>query len=195
MSTRRFITFLLGIWLGCSLFMVGIATHNLKSVDALLASPPPPAVKLIETLGQDSARLLLRHQAAELNRVYFEHWGLAQVLIAGAVLGLILFATREGKRLVILSAVMLVVVVVMRFILTPDLVNFGRQLDFASKQTVAGEYARFAGVHRAYGFAELIKCGLGLVLLALLLRRSKRTRRSVRHVDLIDDADDRHVDR
>jgi hypothetical protein len=194
MSTRRLIAFLLGVWLGGSLLLDIIATHNLKSVDTLLNSPPPGAAKLIEGLGHDSARLLMRHQASELNRVYFENWGLAQVLIGIAVFALLLFATQEGKRAVAISLALLVLAALMRFILPPDLVNYGRQLDFAGQHTVAGEYARFAGVHRAYGVAEVVKLGLGLVLLGLLVPRHHRKRRSFAKVDAVDDADHRHVD-
>ncbi len=195
MSTRRLVAFLLGVWLGGSLLLDAIAAHNLKSVDLLLNSPPPPAAKLIETLGYDSARLLMRHQVSELNRVYFENWGLAQVVIGGIVFGLLLFATQEGHRTVILSFVLWGLAAVMRFILTPDLVNFGRQLDFANRPTVVAELTRFAWVHRTYGLAEVAKLGLGLVLLGVLLYRRHRKRRTVTKVDPIDDADHRHVDR
>jgi len=195
MSTRRFVAFLLGVWLGGSFFMYVIATHNLESADRVLGSPPPAAVKIIDSVGFDSARLLLRHQASELNRVYFEYWGVAQLIIGGAVFGMLLFATREGKWPVLIALVMLAVVAVMRFILTPDLVNFGRQLDFVTKEAGTAEYARFWGVHRAYAIAELVKIGLGLALLGLLLFRVQRKRRSVHQVHKVDDADDRHIDR
>ena len=195
MSMRRFVAFLLGVWLGGSLFMSVIATHNLASADRVLASPPPAAAKIIDSLGADSARLLLRHQASELNRIYFEYWGGAQLVIGAAVFGLLLFATREGKWPVVTALVMIVVVALMRFILTPDLVTFGRQLDFVANPMGTAEYTRFWGVHRAYGIAELVKCGLGLILLGLLLFRVQRKRRSVHHLHKVDDADDRHIDR
>lgn len=195
MSTRRFVAFLLGVWLGGSLFMYLIATHNLESADRVLGSPPPAAAKIIDSVGSDSARLLLRHQASELNRACFEYWGVAQLIVGGAVFGMLLFATREGKWPVVTALVMLVVVAVMRFILTPDLVNFGRQLDFATNETGTVEYARFWGVHRAYAIAELVKSGLGLALLGLLLFRVQRKRRSVHKLHAVDDADDRHIDR
>jgi len=195
MSTRRFVAFLLGVWLGGSLFMYLIATHNLESADQVLSSPPPAAAKIIDSVGSDSARLLLRHQASELNRTFFEYWGVAQLIVGGAVFGMLLFATREGKWPVVTALVMLVVVAVMRFILTPDLVNFGRQLDFMAQETGTVEYARFWGVHRAYAIAELVKSGLGLALLGLLLFRVQRKRRSVHKLHAVDDADDRHIDR
>jgi len=175
--------------------MYVIATHNLESADRVLGSPPPAAAKILDSLGADSARLLLRYQASELNRVYFEYWGVAQLIIGGAVFGMLLFATREGKWPVLIALVMLAVVAVMRFILTPDLVNFGRQLDFVTKEAGTAEYARFWGVHRAYAIAELVKIGLGLALLGLLLFRVQRKRRSVHQVHKVDDADDRHIDR
>ncbi len=195
MSARRFLAFLLGIWLGGSLLVSVAAIHNLESADLRLDSSPPAAAKLIESLGHDSARQLLRYHSSELNRVYFEHWGMAQLAIGVAVFGTLLFATREGKWLVVVAFVMLVIVAITRFILTPDLVNFGRQLDFATRQTGAAEYSRFYGIHRAYMVADAVKFGLGLILLGLLLRRSQRRRRPVRQFDVVNDADDRHIDR
>jgi hypothetical protein len=192
---RRFVAFLLGVWLGGSLFMYLIATYNLELADQVLSSPPPAAAKIIDSLGSESARLLLRHQASELNRACFEYWGLAQLVIGGVVFGLLLFATREGKWPVVTALVMTVVVAVMRFILTPDLVTFGRQLDFVTKEAGAAEFARFWGVHRAYGVAELVKSCLGLALLGLLLFRVQRKRRPVHQLHAVDDADDRHIDR
>ncbi len=96
MSTRRFVAFLLGVWLGGSLFMYVIATHNLESADRVLGSPPPAAAKILDSLGAESARLLLRYQASELNRVYFEYWGSAQLVIGGAVTGTRLTRTSGG---------------------------------------------------------------------------------------------------
>lgn len=195
MSARRFLAFLLGVWLGGSLLVSVAAIHNLGSVESRLDSLSPAAAKLIEPLGHDLAGRLLRHHSSELNRAYFEQWGMAQLAIGVAVFGTLLFGTREGKWLVVIAFLMLVIVVVLRFILTPDLVNFGRQLDFATKQTGTSEYSRFYAIHRAYVTADAFKFGLGLVLLGLLLRRSQRRRRPVRQLDLVDNADDRHIDR
>jgi hypothetical protein len=195
MSTRRLLAFLLGIWLGGSLLVFVVASEGSRSPDQLLASPPLAVAKIIDSIGHDVARMLLLHQASELNRHYLESWGLAQLIIGLAVFATLLFATREGKWLVTVSLVMLLLAALMRFLLTPDLVNYGRQLDFAAKAVKAAEQTRFAAVSRAYGVAELVKCGLGLILLGMLLRRGERKRRAFRKVHAVDDADDGHVDR
>ena len=85
MSARRFLAFLLGVWLGGSLLVSVAAIHNLGSVESRLDSLSPAAAKLIEPLGHDLAGRLLRHHSSELNRAYFEQWGMAQLAIGVAV--------------------------------------------------------------------------------------------------------------
>jgi hypothetical protein len=195
MSARRLVVFLLGVWLGGSLLVFLAATANLRSPDQVLAFPPLAIVKIVESIGHEAARMLLLHQASELNRGYLESWGTAQLGIGLAVFATLLFATREGKWLVSGSLVMLLLAALMRLLLTPDLVNFGRQLDFATGAGKTAEQARLAAVRTAYNVAEAVKCGLGLILLGMLVRRSERKRRSIRKVHPVNDADDRHIDR
>lgn len=195
MSTRRLVAFLLGIWLGGSLLVFAVASEGSRSPDQVLASPSLAVVKIVESIGHDAARMLLQHQASELNRHYLETWGVAQLIIGLAVFATLLFATREGKWLVTVSLVMLLLAALMRYLLTPDLVNYGRQLDFAVQAAKTAEQTRFAAVSRAYGVAEMVKCGLGLILLGMLLRRGERKRRSFRKIHAVDDANDGHVDR
>lgn len=60
MHSRRLSCFLLGLWLGGSLFMAWLDTGSLRSVDRLLEQPHPAVALQIETLGRDNARPLLR---------------------------------------------------------------------------------------------------------------------------------------
>jgi hypothetical protein len=195
MSTRRLLAFLLGVWLGGSLFVFVAAREGAHSPDQVLGSPSLAVAKIAESIGHETVRMLLLHQASELTRHYLDLWGMAQLIVGLAVFAILLFATREGKWLISVSLAMLLLAALMRFLLTPDLVNYGRQLDFAVAAARAAEQARFTAVQRAYSFAELVKCGLGLILLGMLLRRGERKRRSVRKLHAVDDPDDGHVDR
>ncbi|MBI4875887.1 MAG: hypothetical protein HY822_14720 [Acidobacteria bacterium] len=193
MSNRRFVICLLGMWLAGSLFLAAVASYNFRAVEQVLAAPPRPAAKTIDTLGPDSARMLLRYQVSELNRAYFEYWGLAQLALGTAVFALLLFGTSEGKWAVALSLVAVLIAVVQRFLLTPDLVNYGRQLDFSLNEARVAERARLAALHGAYSGAELFKWALMFGVLGLLIRRGERKRRSVRKIHPVDNADHPHV--
>src|SRR5712692_8460340 len=60
MHFRRLAAFLLGIWLGGSVFMDMVATQNFHSVDRLLAAPSPQVEERIQALGgRDAARAFL----------------------------------------------------------------------------------------------------------------------------------------
>jgi hypothetical protein len=72
MDLTRISMFLLGAWLGGCLFMDAVAKQNFRSVDRLLASPPPHVAERIqESGGHDQVRALLRCQTCEQNKQYF----------------------------------------------------------------------------------------------------------------------------
>src|SRR5260370_5331977 len=82
--------FLLGALLAGSLFMAFVATENFQTVSEILKSPPPQAEKMIKVLGDENARHLLRYLAGEENRLFFETWETAQ-LVLGLLLAALLF--------------------------------------------------------------------------------------------------------
>src|SRR5271154_5230083 len=90
MHHTRIAVFLLGAWLFGSLSIAYVATQNFDAVDQVMKNPPPAAAKMIQTLGDDNARHLLRHLAGEENRSYFETWELAQLFIGVALIVVLL---------------------------------------------------------------------------------------------------------
>lgn len=130
MHSRRVACFLLGIWLGAAILMAWVATENFRSVDRLLAKPSPAALLSLKTLGPAGARMLLRYQASEQNRWLFEAWGTVQLIGGSGFFLFLLFGTREGKYPLILVLVMLAVVLLQLFLLTPAMISLGRLVDF-----------------------------------------------------------------
>jgi hypothetical protein len=68
----------------------------------------------------------------------------------------------------------LLIAVLQRFLLTPEIVVLGRVIDFVPATQASPERARFWIMHAAYSSLEVLKWGLGLVLTARLLFRRKR---------------------
>src|SRR4029077_16762247 len=65
------------------------------TIDRLLAgSPSTPFTALVHQLGPPQARELLRYLSSELNRLYFQLWNVAQLLIGALVLWLYRGQTR-----------------------------------------------------------------------------------------------------
>ena len=170
MHFHRLAALLLGAWLGGSVFMDMVATQNFRSVDRLLSAPPMQVAERIQALGgHDGARVFLRYQVSEQNRWYFQVWERVQIAL-GAVLFLVLAFGAGPKRLtLVLTLLMLAMVLVMHFFLTPEITRLGRTFDFAP----TADRSRFWTLHGMYSAGELIKLGLGIVLAVRLLLRTK----------------------
>ena len=151
-----------------------VATQNFRSVDRLLAKPAPPAAEQLEKLGPAAARVLLRHQVSEQNRWYFETWGLAETLMAAAVLVILLFGSTEKNFTLLICLLMLLLAILQRFALTPQIVFLGRIVDWVPVDQPSPERSRFWMLHRAFVGLELLNWLLGFFLTAKLLFRSRR---------------------
>jgi hypothetical protein len=171
MHFRRLAALLLGAWLGDSVFMDMVATQNFRSVDRLLAAPPAQVAERIQALGgHDAARVFLRYQVSEQNRWYFQTWERVQVALGAVLFLVLLFGAVPNRVTLLITLLMLAMVLLMHFFLTPEITRLGRAADFAP----AADRTRFWTFHGMYSAGELIKLGLGIVLAARLLRRAKK---------------------
>jgi hypothetical protein len=190
---------LMGGWLAGTVCMSVVATENFYTIDRLLAgSPSTPFTALVHRLGQPQARELLRYLSSELNRLYFQLWNVAQLVIGALVLwlidrgqtrssGLTPVETRSAaltpaltpastrtSRLTPVAGViaMLAVVVLMLAWLTPAIVSLGRSLDFVPRDPSPPGMQRFWILHAAYTSLEMLKLVVGLVVIAQIARAS-----------------------
>jgi hypothetical protein len=180
MHVSRIACLLLGGWLGGSLFMTAVATQNFRSVDRTLERAEPEAVEAVNRLGgEDAARTFLRHHVGEQNRFYFAAWEYAQLGLGCALFLILLFGSRQRKRAIAVSLLMLCLVGVMRSSVTPSITALSRELDFAASERETPIRSQFRAWHSAYSVIELTKLGLGLLLAGMLIsgngpRRSAR---------------------
>jgi hypothetical protein len=152
-----------------------VATQNFRSVDRVLAAPPPQIAERIQAMGgHDLARAFLRYQASELNRAYFDNWERAQIVLGAVLFLVLLFGSPPNRLMVLLTLLMLGLVLLMHFYLTPEITRLGRTIDFVSPGTPSPDRTRFWTFHGAYSACELVKFGLGTVLAVLLVRRRRR---------------------
>src|ERR1700687_2598923 len=120
MHYSRISAFLLGALLTGSLFMAFVATGNFQTVSEILKSPPPQADKMIKVLGDENARLLLRYLAGEENRLFFQTWEIAE-LVLGLLLA-VLFLAGNKRLLAGLAGAIVILTVFQHFKITPELV-------------------------------------------------------------------------
>jgi membrane protein YdbS with pleckstrin-like domain len=197
MHVRRLAALLLGAWIAGSLFMMAVATGNFRTVDRILKAPAPPVAEYIQTLDGESARIFLRHLAAEQNRRYFDQWETAQLALAVALAVTLFFGMNANRIVMGVSGMMLVLVIVQHWLLTPELVLYGKAIEFIAPEEFAAERARFDTYHRAYSILELVKMVLavGLSVRLLVYRTQQRRRRVRKQIDPVHHADHRGVDR
>jgi hypothetical protein len=192
--TRRISTFLLGVWLGCSVFIGLVVLQNLHSADLVLGSPVEPVGNMVKTLGQEQITLLLRHHAAEQSRNLYYIWEQAQLAL-GLVLGVCLyFATQKRMLSLVLCGVMLGLVMLQFWAITPELAFRGREMDFPTAGSGSGT-VRTLLLYQMMVVTEGLKLVVGGILASYLFAfRTSRKRTGRREVNLIDHADHSHVD-
>jgi hypothetical protein len=197
MNPRRFTCFVLGLWLGGGLLMAWFAATSFRSADRLLHDKQYAAAPIVGALGPAKARVLLRYYSAEQNRYYFETWETAQLFIGLGLFSYLLFGTTERKTPLIVVLLMMAVVTVQRFLLTPDLASMSRALEFAPLGDAAANTKKFQALHSAYSALEILKwgMGLGLTIKMILSRRRSRSHHPGDEFDVIDKANHRHVNR
>lgn len=158
--------------------MAFVAVFNFRAVNDILATPQPEMAFYVKVLGPDRLRVLLRHEAAEVNRALFESWGLVQIGISLLTFGMLLFGTREGKLPLALGLLMVLVSAGMHLFVTPSIVGFGRALDFVSADKEPDARRRLKAFHDAYSGLEGTKLLCGLALTGLIVRDGRRRKGS-----------------
>jgi hypothetical protein len=133
-----------------------VATENFYTIDRLLAARTNPAfASAVDRLGAPAGRDLLRYLSSELNRLYFQMWNVAQLVLGAVALWLVAGRARRGVM------VMLAIVALMVVYLTPAIVSLGRSLDFVPRDPAPPGMQRFWILHAAYTSLELIKLLIG----------------------------------
>lgn len=174
MNTRRIICTLLGMWIGASLFMAVVAASSFIQVNELIVNPAPETAPYFKILGAEKVGLLARHQASEFNRTLFENWGIAQIILGLLVFGMLLFGTKEGKVILGLSLLMVLLVTGMHLFITPSIIGYGRGLDFVSIDKEESTRKRVRALHNAYSTLEVVKLLAGVGLLIIFFREVPR---------------------
>jgi hypothetical protein len=177
MHYHRIAAFLSGCLILGSLFMIFVATQNFQTVDRVLATPPPEAAQMFQTLGPDNSRLLLRYLAGEENRLFFVTWELAGIGLGIALTAILLFAIRSGL-LAGLAGGLVIITGFQHFRVTPEMISLGRLVDFGAGAGSAA-YSQFWRLHGLYGVLEVVKLVLLTVVAGFLLWRPTRASAAV----------------
>lgn len=165
---QRWAMFAIGMWIAGSLIIFVVATQNFRTVDRLLTESTNATFSShVSAIGQPASRDLLRYLSSELNRLYFQMWNVAQLVLGVLVLWLVVGSTRQdparARRAVRGVIAMLAIVVAMLVWLTPSIVSLGRSLDFVPRDPAPPGLQRFWVLHAAYTSLEMVKLIVGIV--------------------------------
>ncbi|MCZ7625680.1 MAG: hypothetical protein FIA90_14430 [candidate division NC10 bacterium] len=168
---RLLLATVLGGWILGTLFMAFVATQNFRTVDRLLSSPTQEFSHAIAPLGgQDEARSVLRYLVAELNRLYFSAWGVAQVVFGAAVIVAVV-GLRPLDRTALTIAIVIFAVVLGSLLFSQMLLTLGRSLDFVPRTPPPPALAYFKRLHLTFTVLDLVKLTLCIWLLIRSTRR------------------------
>ena len=163
---QRWALVVMGAWLMGTVCTSVVATENFYTIDRLLVGSPNSSFRTtVQQLGQPQARDLLRYLSSELNRLYFQMWNVAQLVLGLLVLWLVVSTQQDpafARRAVRGVIAMLAVVVAMLVWLTPSIVSLGRSLDFIPRDPAPPGMQRFWVLHAAYTSLEMLKLIVGI---------------------------------
>jgi hypothetical protein len=179
MHSTRVATFLLGVWIGCCVFMDFLALENLRLVGSVINSATPAAGEIIQKGGQEQMTLLLRYFAAEQYRYYFSTWELIQIPGALLLAGVLYLAAEKRPMPQILCGLMLALVL-FQLAIHPELAFRGRETDFPPGSQTLGMQARVWALTEVWIVAESTKLIIGGVLAGFMFsyKSRRRSRRS-----------------
>jgi hypothetical protein len=194
MNGRRFACFFLGAWLAASAMISLVTSQNKRSIDRVMMNLSPAMAAQVKTLGPVHARLLLRDHVSEQNRWYMRTWGNTQIFVGGLLVFFLLFGTREGRVSLVLSVAIFAVVIAQRLVLLPELASLGRLVELLGVDASQAERNKLWVVESAYYSLEILKGLVGLALAGkLIFQTRERLRHSGKQIDVVNEADHRHV--
>ena len=142
--------------------------------------------------------MLLRYETAELTRSELNLWQGAQIAFGVFFLFFLLFGTSESKSSLTLALLLILCVGIQRFAIWPEVVSLGRLTDFLPAESGSGYRNRLLVMESAFFAVEAGKWVIMAVLGAMLISRGRRGGRSNgswNQFNVIDKADNRHINR
>jgi hypothetical protein len=166
MHLRRIASFVLGAWIIGSVFAIYIAAHSGLAADKIMRLPPPQVIKMVQTLGEDPVRMLLRYEGGEQTHLYLQDWGRLQLLLGPALLLLLAASTHNNRLTLGLCGAMIVFAAFSHLVLIPEIEYLAGGLNFAPGWSA--NRARYLALRGTFTGLEVLKLALGSALAAYL---------------------------
>ena len=195
MHTRRLACFILGMWLAAGIAVAWLEREDLQTIQDVLSQPDPAVAERVRALGAHETYLLMGHVAAEQRQRTIRSWEDVQLVLGLGFFFFLLFGTREGKLPLAMALLLVGMVLLERFLLTPEALSLARIASFAAGAS-SGEAVRRMVLSSAHEGFEIAKWMVEATLAAVLvLRRNQRLSDSGDQLDVVDKSDYGHVNR
>lgn len=166
--------------MGGSLLLGFLTLENFRSPNLVLSSPVPAEGKMIEKLGMDETRMLLRHLAMEQSRSYLTIWEDAEMALGVLLLLLLLVSSQTRIFPLIMAGAMLILVLFQHFAILPEIIYQGREADFPPGSVNFAIQAQVWTLGQIYLGVEAVKllvCGVLSSYLFVFYAPNSRSRR------------------
>ena len=196
MHARRLACFILGMWLAAGIAVAWLERADFQTIQDVLSQPDPAVAQRIKALGAHETYLLMGHVASEQRQRTIRSWEDLQLLLGLGFFFFLLFGTREGKLPLAMALLLVGMVLLERFLLTPEALSLARIASFATGRASAGETVRRMVLSSTHEGFEIAKLTVEVALAAMLvLRRGGRSGDAGDQLHVVDKSDYGHVDR
>jgi len=182
------------MWLAAGISVAWLEREDFQTIQDVLSQPDPPVAQRLKALGAHEAYLLMGHVAAEQRQRTIEKWEGVQLILGLLFFFFLLFGTREGKLSLAMALLLVGMVMLERFLLTPEVLSLARIAGVTPGPVPSGEDARriiLSYTHEGFEIAKwTIQAALGAVL---VLRRTRRSGDAGDQIHVVDKPDYGHV--
>ena len=169
---QRWALALMGAWVMGTIAVAMVAAENFYTIDRLLGARSNALfAQLVDRVGAAETRELLRYLASELNRLYFQIWGFAQLAI-GVIVVLLMRDAAPARARHGASAMLAIAVVLLA--ITPLIIGVGRSLDFVPRDPKPQAMRLFWILHGGYTALSLVQLIVGIGVTVAIARAPRQ---------------------
>jgi hypothetical protein len=196
MHARRLACFILGMWLAAGLTVAWLEREDFQTIQDVLSQPDPALAVRVRALGAHETFLLMGRVQWEQRQRITERWESIELVIGLGFFFFLLFGTHEGKPTLAMALLLVAMVGLERFLLTPEVLSLVRIVGFAPKHAASAEDLRAMVLGYTHQGFEIAKWIAQAALVAMLVvRRTRHSSDTGDQLHMIDKPDHRHVNR
>ena len=196
MHARRLACFILGMWLAAGLAVAWLERGDFQTIGDVLAQPDDAVAERVKTLGAHETYLLMGRIAWEQRQRTTENWESIQMLVGMGFFFFMLFGTHQGKLPLGMGLLLVGIVALERFLLTPEVLSLGRAAGLAPSPALSGEDMRrtvLSSTHLGFEIAKwIVQAALGAVM---IVRRGHRSGDAGEKLQVVDKPNHGHINR